>query len=430
MNYERRRFLAGVGLVGVAAFAGCSGADRNGSDSSPATTTNPATTAEGIYRLAAPGDASNSGFGSAVDAAGDGRTAVVGAPNQNTRHGKTSGAAYLFRWSDGGWTRQAKLVRDNGSKYDLFGRSVSISADGTTVAVGAVSDDNRNGGGAGSVYVFTKTDGAWNQRAELTADDGSSNADFGCAVSVSDDGTTIAVGARYAVDAENRQTGTAYVFTEEDGGWVQRTTLRADGTAPGDAFGNSVAMSGDGSVLVAGARSAGSAYAFSTSGENWTQEASWNPEGDSGAEFGRSVTVSGDGSTAIVGAYLADGPDGGSEVGSAYVFTREGGAWSRQAELAADDAKKYDMLGTSVAISGDGTTAILGTPRDDTEAGRNAGSAYVFTESGGGWSQRTTLTASVESKANLGRAVSVSDDGSTAVAGVGDRESAFAFDLG
>ena len=429
MDHERRRFLTGLSLAGVTALAGCSGADTDGSGPSTATRTNSATTSGGKYRLAAPGDASNSRFGSAIDTAADGRTAIVGAPDRNTRHGKTSGAAYLFRRSDEGWTRQEALVRDNGSKYDLFGHSVSISGDGTTVAVGAVSEDNRNGRGAGSVYVFRKSDGAWTQRAKLTADEGSANADFGCAVSVSDDGTTIAIGARYAVDSENRQMGTAYVFTEADDDWVQRTTLRADETAPGAAFGSSVAMSGDGSVVVAGARSAGSASAFSGSGENWRQEASWSPDGGSGAEFGRSVAVSGDGSTAIVGAYLADGPDSGSEIGTAYVFTRDGGAWSRQIELTADDPAKYDMLGTAVSISEAGSTAIVGTPRDDTDGGRNAGSAYVFTDSGSRWDQQTILTASVESSANLGRTVSVSDDGSTAVAGVGNRELAFSFDL-
>ena len=89
--------------------------------------------------------------------------------------------------------------------------------------------------------------------------------------------------------------------------------------------------------------------------------------------FGRSVSVSGD--TAVMGAH-SDDHAGGTDAGSAYVFVRTAGGWTQQAKLTASDAAASDYFGVSVSVSGD--TAVIGANQDDHAGGTNAGSAYVF----------------------------------------------------
>jgi hypothetical protein len=142
-----------------------------------------------------------------------------------------------------------------------------------------------------------------------------------------------------------------------------------------------VGVADDGSIAVVGAigdedpnggRRAGSAYVFSRSGGGWQQEAKLAADdGDSGDEFGVSVEVSGNGSTAVIGARSDEDPNG-DEAGSAYVFSRSSGEWQQETKLAADDGDSGDEFGSSVGVSGDGSTAIIGAFGDE------AGSAYVF----------------------------------------------------
>src|SRR5205085_1992319 len=119
-------------------------------------------------------------------------------------------------------------------------------------------------------------------------------------------------------------------------------------------------------------------------------------------EFGFAVGLSG--STAVVGA-PGDDTAAGANAGSAYVFVR-GGAWIQQQKLTASDAAAGDQLGVAVSVSGD--TAVVGANLDDIPAGVDAGSAYVFVRSGGVWTQQQKLTASdAAANDNFGTSVSV-----------------------
>ena len=101
-----------------------------------------------------------------------------------------------------------------------------------------------------------------------------------------------------------------------------------------------------------------------------------------GNEFGFSVAISGE--TVLVGAENDDSPAGADD-GSAYVFVRSGTIWTQQAKLIAGDGRVFDKFGYSVALSAD--TALVGSPFDDVASGNNAGSAYVFVRSGTVWTQ-------------------------------------------
>ena len=325
----------------------------------------------------------------------DGDTMVVGARREDLMGGLVdAGAVYVFGRDDNGtpldkaddsWQQRQKLTAPDATASDYFGWSVSVSGD--TVVVGSRHDDD-DGPDSGSAYVFSREGGAWNQQAKLTASDAAADDWFGSSVSVS--GDTVVVGS-YLDDDDGNASGSAYVFAFEGGAWNQQTKLTAADAAAGDYFGFSVSVSGD--TMVVGSAlddddgpDSGSAYVFSREGGAWSQQAKLTAS-DAAADdwFGSSVSVSGD--TVVVGSYLDD--DDGNASGSAYVFTLDGGAWNQQTKLTADDAAAGDYFGFSVSVSGD--TVVVGTPLDDAAAA-NVGSAYVLVRSSGVWSQQAKLT--------------------------------------
>jgi uncharacterized repeat protein (TIGR01451 family) len=168
--------------------------------------------------------------------------------------------------------------------------------------------------------------------------------------------------------------------------FVHEAQLQPSDGMAGDKFGWSVSISGD-TVVVgvhlhdppAGAN-AGAAYVFVRSGTTWTeQQELLASDGAPDDAFGYSVSISGN--TIVVGAPYSDLP--GSNAGSAYVFLRQGTTWMQQQKLGAPDAALEDQFGFAVAISGD--TVLLGARADDTGAGPDSGSAYVFTRTSTTW---------------------------------------------
>ena len=178
---------------------------------------------------------------------------------------------------------------------------------------------------------------------------------------------------------------------------VEQVKLIADDGKANDFFGYGVALSGN--TAVVGATKVdhdvhgvdvGAAYVFTRSGNNWEKQAKLSAnDGKEKDEFGGQVAVSED--TIIVGVIRDDDSIRGVDSGSAYVFTRSGNTWEQQTKLIANDASEGDSLGWSIGLSGD--TAVIGAPKDD-DKGENSGSAYVFTRSGNIWSQQAKLTAS------------------------------------
>ena len=339
----------------------------------------------------------------------DGYTMVIGA---HFAHTNDVGCAYVFtRGSTFNWTQIAKLTASDGAAYDYFGSTVAI--DGDTIVIGARYDDVY-GSNSGSAYVYTRnTAGSltagWTQRAKLTASDGASNDYFGHRVSI--DGDTIVIGAYYD-DDDGNASGSAYVYTRNtDGsfGWTQRAKLTAsDGTA-NDNFGESVSVDGD--TVVIGARwndvsgnGRGSAYVFTrnTAGSltsGWTQRAKLTAsDADVSDNFGISVSIDSD--TIAIGAWGQTGASGYGH-GSAYIFTRNTAGsltsgWTQRAQLTASDGAAYDLFGANLSIDGD--TVVVGAHADDDD-GSGSGSAYVFTRDTpgsltSGWTQLIKLTAS------------------------------------
>src|SRR6266545_1132510 len=306
------------------------------------------------------------------------------------------------------FTQHQKLEASDPAAFDGFGFSVAIS--GETVVVGALFDDGAAGLQQGSAYVFARSGGVWTQQQKLLASDAAAGALFGISVAIS--GETVVVGA-----PGDDSRGSDYLCARHGGVWSQQQKLLAsDARCCGEAFGESVAISGETVVVGSGGGGVGgSAYVFARSSGVWSQQQKLRASDAAVADsFGASVAISGE--TVVVGAVGDDGA-AGRDQGSAYVFARSGGVWTQQQKLEASDAAADDLFGLSVAISGE--TVVVGAPFDAGAAGNSQGSAYVFARSGGVWSQQQKLEASDAALGDqFGFSVAVS--GGTVVVGAHD----------
>ena len=221
---------------------------------------------------------------------------------------------------------------------------------------------------------------------------GAAGDQFGNSVAIS--GDTLVIGVAFDDTAGGVDAGAAIVFARAGGVWSQQAVLTPAAGAADDYFGFSVAVSGD--TIVVGAAlddtpagaNAGSATVFTRTAGVWSQQAVLtHPAGAANDLFGFSVAISGD--TIAIGANQDD-TAAGSNAGSATVFTRTGGIWTAQALLTHAAGTALDEFGNSLAISGD--TLVVGARSDDTPAGSNAGSATVFTRTDGVWTEQTLLT--------------------------------------
>ncbi len=379
----------------------------------------------------------------------DDDTLVIGALGDDDTI-KLSGSAYVFTRVVGGWTQAGKLTASDPKEDAGFGHAVAVHGD--TIVVGAYEEDHTDDDDAGAAYVFTRPATGWadmTQTARLTASDAAANDEFGTSVAVHED--TIVVGAP---EQGAGARGSAYVFTKPANDWADMTeTAALNGQSNGDRFGRSVAVHGDTVVVGAfeqGAGARGSAYVFTkraatgvwddwddTSVSNATPELTASDRA-SGDRFGRAVAMDGD--TIVIGApyHDYDDPDDNtndvSNSGAAYVFIRPAtGVWATDTEtakLTASERAENDQFGYSVAV--DGNTVVVGADQDDS----NRGSAYVFTEPQGGWTdtEGTDPLKAYDRSGNdrFGNFVAV--DGDTVLVGVvgddSDKGSAYVFGTG
>jgi len=355
-------------------------------------------------KVASDGTAGDS-FGISVAISGD--TAIVGASTDDVGANVDQGSAYIFVRTSTGWAEQAHLFAGDGAAGDQFGISVAISGD--TAVVGAAGDDVGANADQGSAYVFARTGTTWAQQDQLIDTAGGTNIGDGFGISVAVSGDTAIAGAyRYDLSPNGNQ-GVFVVFSRESGVWQQKAKVPAAGGAADDQFGISVAYSGN--TVVVGANKAdvggnadqGSAYVFTGLGGNWTQQAQLNGTGGAASDE-FGVSVGISGDTAIVGANKTNAAQG-----SAYVFTRSGGVWTQQAQLTATGGAGGDEFGTSVSIAGD--AAVVGAPKDDVGPNSDQGSAYVFIRSGAAWTQQAQLNgAGGAANDEFGRSVALGGD--------------------
>src|SRR5438874_7576815 len=239
-------------------------------------------------------------FGFHVSLSQDGNTLAVSAPDEasaakgvngdpNDKSIPLAGAVYVFTRTGTTWTQQAYIKASNtgepgtGDQFpegDRFGFSIALSADGNTLAAGAIGEDSGAKGingdqndnsqpGSGAVYVFARSGTTWSQQAYIKQSNTDTADLFGYSVGLSADGNTLAASAydedgsareiNGVQDRNRRGTGAIYVFTRTGTTWIQTAYVKASNADPYDEFGSAMALSKDGKLMAVGARGEGSA---------------------------------------------------------------------------------------------------------------------------------------------------------------------------
>jgi hypothetical protein len=327
-----------------------------------------------------------------------------------------------------------KLVGTAATELAQQGSSVSLSSDGNTAIVGGPYDNtvagfpvHYTGPSAGAAWVFTRSGGVWTQQGnKLVGMGATAVADQGSSVSLSADGNTAIVGGPddNAVPGPapagqlHAGTGAAWVFTRSGGVWTQQGSKLVGTGASGFARqGSSVSLSADGNTAIVGGpgdnNNSGAAWVFTRWHNTWSQQGSkLVGTGASGfARQGSSVSLSADGNTAIVGGWADN-----NNTGAAWVFTRSAGVWTQQgSKLVGTGASGAAFQGLSVSLSADGNTAIVGGWADN----NNTGAAWVFTRWHNTWSQQGSklVGTGASGAAAQGHSVSLSADGNTVIVG-------------
>ena len=211
-------------------------------------------------------------FGGAVALSADGKTLAVGALYADVGGSKDQGSVTVFGRSGKSWVEEKVLVAENGNAEDWFGYSVALAADGNTLAIGAVYADVNGNTDEGAVSVFARSGGAWALQKTLNISSGTAGDLFGYAVALSADGSTLAVGAISADIQANADQGSVSVFARTGSAWKEQQVITLDNGAASGNFGWSVSLSTDGNTLAAGGpnQGAGKAAVFTRSGGTWS----------------------------------------------------------------------------------------------------------------------------------------------------------------
>ncbi len=332
-------------------------------------------------------------------------------------HVDTRGAHYPVRIDP--FVQQGEPLSGSGETGGgEFGVSVAVSADGNTALIGGAHDNGKSLG-AGAAWVFTRSGETWSQQGEkLTGAGEVGEGTFGRSVALSADGNTALVGGEW----DNGLHGAAWVFTRSGGTWTRQGEKLTVGEQV--ALGRAVALSGDGNTAVIGGpianHRAGAAWVFTRSGETWSRQGGpLTGTGEIGeGAFGSSVALSSDGSTALIGAEHDHGVTTEETVtrgvGAAWVFARSGESWTQQgAKLTGGGEVGDGEFGASAALSADGNTALIGGYHDN-----GKGAAWTFTRSGETWNQQgEKLTGTKKLNGWFGQSVALSADGNTALVG-------------
>lgn len=349
-------------------------------------------------------------FGYSLALSADGNTAIVGARYDSN----FTGAAWVFTRNAGVWTQQGpKLVAPDASPGTMQAVSVSLSADGNTAIIGGDTSSS-----VGAAWIWTRSDGVWTQAATLVGSGAVGNAGQGNSVALSGDGNTAIVGGF----ADNGGAGAVWIFTRSGAAWTQQGEKLVGSGGVGSLVqqGYSVALSSDGSTAIVGSFSdnniKGAAWIWTRSAGLWSQQGPKLVASNSSpfAGQGKSVALSSDGNTAVVGGY-----GDGNGPGAAWIWTRNNVTWTQGTKLVPPAASTSAQLGWSVSLAADGNTALIGAPGDNAPFG----AAWVWARSGSVWTRQASPLAGTDAvgSSNQGSAVALSADGATAmVGGVGD----------
>jgi Flp pilus assembly pilin Flp len=321
------------------------------------------------------GESTNDYCGARVNLSSNGNVLAVSA-NRNNGNGTESGHVRIYQNASGVWTQIGSDI-DGEAANDNSGLGLSLSSDGSIVAIGALLNDG-NGAQSGHVRVYQNISGVWTQ---IGADiDGEAAVDYsGYSISLSSDGSIVAIGAA-GNDENGTDSGHVRVYQNVSGIWTQ---IGADinGEAANDYNGYSVSLSSDGSFVAVGAHysdgngiDSGRVRIFQNISGNWIQIGE-SINGESADDrFGTFVSLSSDGNVVAIGANFNDG--NGIDSGHVRVYKNISGAWT-QLGIDIDGEATNDQSGTAICLSSDGNVVAVGANFNDGN-GIDSGHVRVF----------------------------------------------------
>ena len=303
--------------------------------------------------------------GHSVSLSGDGSRVAIGEP----RYFSDRGRAVIYSWNGVAWTQVGSPINGQYSD-DQAGYSVSLSSDGTKVAIGSIG----NNSDTGKVRIYSWTGSAWSQLgADIRGED---NVDkSGWSVSLSSDGSRVAIGAPHndrvsTPTNTNSNYGHVRIYDWSGSSWTQ-VGDDIDGESMHDNSGHSVSLSGDGSRVAIGAPAnsnddggyrSGHVRVYEWSGSAWTQIGS-DIDGEASSDnSGWSVSLSSDGSRIAIGARYNGGA--GGQAGHVRIYDWLGADWSQVGDDI-DGEDNADRSGWSVSLSSDGGRVAIGAPYND-----------------------------------------------------------------
>ena len=361
------------------------------------------------------GEAANNYAGSSVSLSNDGSRIAVGAYG-NAVNGFSSGHARVFEFNGANWVQLGADI-DSGGADEYFGWSLSLSGDGTRVAVGA-PHPAAPGFGRTRLYEFDGVN--WIQMgADIVGE--FNNDQSGWSVSINNDGSRVAIGAPQN-NGGGAVSGHVRVYEFNGVNWVQ-TGADINGEAPGDWSGYSVSINGDGNRVAIGAFSndsvfgndSGHARVYEFNGVSWVQLGGDIDSEGHNDEFGSSISLSDDGNRVAIGAPENDG--NGASSGHVRVFEFDGVSWE-QLGLDIDGEASGDESGRAVSISGNGNRLVVGARYNNGSNGGSSGHARVYEFDG--LAEWVPINEDIDGEASydlFGSSVSLNNDGSMVAVG-------------
>jgi Flp pilus assembly pilin Flp len=355
--------------------------------------------------------------GRSISISKDGNIIAIGAPG-NDGEGSNSGHVRVYMNTNGSWEQIGQDI-DGEASGDQSGGAVSLSSDGSIVAIGATDNDG-NGSDSGHVRVYKNTNGDW---VQIGQDINGEASDYksGRALSLSSDGTIIAIGTLgIGGNGPFDNSGYVRIYKDINGNWEQ-IGQDINGRESGDAAGKSVSISSDGNIVAIGAtdnNNGGNGYHSGYVRIYQNINGSWEQIGqdiNGEAEFdssGFSLRLSSDGGIVAIGAVGNSG--NGSVSGHVRIYQNTNGIWE-QIGQDIDGESSGDGSGYSLSLSSDGSVVVIGAI-SNAENGLDSGQVRVYQNINGNWEQVGQDLNGAEDE-RLGRSVSLSGDGSTIAIG-------------
>ena len=350
-----------------------------------------------------------SGFSVSLNA--EGSIIAVGAPFGDVNGNDNAGELKVYENNAGNWTQIGNTINGDNAD-DRLGGAVSLNFNGSIVAVSAPFSDNTGLVNTGSVRIFENNGGTWTQIGN-TINGSIANQFFGSSISLSSNGTVLAIGAPGTIDFLNGNSDTSgelKIYRNDSGTWTQIGNT-ISGAALGNLFGVSVSLNDNGTIIAVGAPrnsekgiASGKVNVYRNDSNTWTLIGD-DFEAPALSGIGLSVDLNAVGDIIAIGGFT----------GEAKVYKNEANTWSRIGN--AIPALGTRLLGSSVSLNAAGTTIAIGEPGNETNGNSNSGVTRVFENNANTWVQVENNVEGTTESDQSGRSVSLNATGDVLAVG-------------